>query len=144
MPSSGFEKLFLGATSKHFEFAKQLRNNPTTAEESLWKYLSNKQLLGLKFRRQHPISNFILDFYCNEIRLSIELDGAVHNEVSQHEYDQERTRSLNEINITEIRFYNNQVMNDIDSVISKIKNVAAELKSQISNSNSHPQPPVGA
>lgn len=130
MSEKKFENLFQGASPKHFEFAKTMRKNPTPAEDLLWNCLSNKQIQTLKFRRQHPVSSFILDFYCHEIKLAIELDGEIHNDAKQHEYDTERTKSLTQIGITEIRFKNDLVINDIAAVLNEIEKVVREMKSK--------------
>ncbi len=79
--------------------------------------------MNQRFRRQHPIAIYILDFYCDHIKLSIEIDGHNHNVSDQHEYDLNRTEFLNSIGITEIRFTNDEVMSNIELVIEKIKNV---------------------
>ncbi len=73
------------------ERRKELRKNLTSAEATLWKYLQRKQLDGHKFRRQHSIENFIVDFYCPKEKLIIELDGAYHLDFAQQNYDLERT-----------------------------------------------------
>jgi len=75
------------ASAKIFQHAKALRRSSTEAEERLWVELRNKKLKGLKFRRQHPIDKWIVDFYCHEKKLVIELDGSVHNEKEIAEYD---------------------------------------------------------
>jgi cyclase len=72
------ENMFYGAGSIIFKRAAELRANPTPMEEHLWHFLSKNQL-GLRFKRQHPISNYIADFYCHSIKLAIEIDGSVHN-----------------------------------------------------------------
>ncbi len=79
------------------EFARELRRNMTPAEVVLWQLLRNRQLAGFKFRRQHAIDAFIVDFVCLEHKLVIEIDGAVHNDVIQHGYDIQRTELLGEI-----------------------------------------------
>ncbi|WP_448600771.1 endonuclease domain-containing protein, partial [Thermoleptolyngbya sp.] len=81
-----------GSTPAIEQAAKQLRKQSTLAEEILWQALRNRQLNGLRFRRQHPVGRFILDFYCPSAKLVIELDGAVHT--NQQEYDTIRTREL--------------------------------------------------
>ena len=86
------------------EFRKDLRNNLTPAEATLWKYLQNSKLDGRKFRRQHSIKNYILDFYCPSEKLGIELDGSSHNGFASDEYDNERTAELNKLRIRIIRF----------------------------------------
>ena len=108
-----------GASPDMFEFAANLRKRMTASEKMLWDRLKNKSLND-KFRRQHPIGQYILDFYCHRKRLSIELDGNVHDNKEQKIKDIERTSYLNELGIKEIRFKNKEVMNNIDKVISKI------------------------
>jgi len=98
--------------------ARNLRKNTTEAEAILWNEIRNKKIKGYKFRRQHPLSNYIADFYCHEARLVIEVDGEIH-EYSK-EYDECRSSMLNEYGITIIRFSNNEIFNDLNSVISRI------------------------
>ena len=99
---------------------KQLRNNLTPAEAALWKMLQNSQLEGRKFRRQHSVGNYILDFYCPSERLCIELDGAYHFTEQGASYDQERTHFLNRHNIRVIRFENKDVFEQTDYVLQTI------------------------
>jgi very-short-patch-repair endonuclease len=97
--------------------AIKLRKESTPAEQKLWSRLRNDQL-GINFRRQHAIGNYIPDFCSPKAKLVIELDGSQHSE--QEEYDIERTRYLESQGYTVIRFWNNQVMNDMDGVIRAI------------------------
>lgn len=83
--------------------------------------LRNRQLCGKKFRRQHPIAGYVLDFYCHVCKLAIELDGAQHNEAEEREYDIARTKLLNEHGITVLRFWNNEVMDDVGEVVKRIE-----------------------
>ena len=87
-----------------YEYAKQMRKNSTEAEKILWRRLGNKQVGGFKFRRQHPVDKFIIDFYCHEINLAVELDGDAHNESEQKYSDKGRTETLKEFGINVIRF----------------------------------------
>lgn len=112
--------MFYGAEPVIFKYAKELRNNPTQAEQILWEYLKNKQL-GAKFRRQHPISNYIADFYCHKLRLVIEIDGDYHADVEQMRYDKFRSEELEKFEIKVIRFSNKQVLNDIEFVLKQLK-----------------------
>ncbi len=98
--------------------ARQLRHEVTPAEQLLWERLRNRQLLGLKFRRQHPVGNFIVDFYCAEQKLIIELDGAVHEH--QRERDQERTEILERQGYRVIRISNTDVKRDLEEVLRRI------------------------
>ncbi len=102
--------------------AKSLRQKETEAEKKLWSFLRNRQLNGKKFRRQHAFGVFILDFYCHECKLVIELDGSVHKGSINRQYDEARTSYLKENGITVIRFYNSEVMKNIEGVLGKIKN----------------------
>ena len=113
-----------------YEYAKQMRKNPTKAEEVLWHRLKNKQLAGLKFRRQHPVDRFIVDFYCHEKKLVIEVDGDIHTHAEQSDLDKGRTDTLNEFGIDIIRFGNEEVLNNVDNVIKKIKEKIEELKAK--------------
>jgi very-short-patch-repair endonuclease len=99
---------------------KQLRNNATQAEKLLWHELRNSQLAGKKFRRQHSVGKYILDFYCPDERLAIELDGGQHDEEKQKEHDDIRTKYLNNLKISVIRFKNTDVIFGRDFVIKKI------------------------
>jgi len=98
---------------------RQLRNNATTEEKLLWEFLRKKQN-GYKFRRQHSIENYILDFYCPEKRLAVEVDGAHHYTEEGKEYDKARTEVLNMHQISVMRFSNNEVMNNTAGVIKQI------------------------
>lgn len=108
------------------EFAEENRKNPTEAESVLWNTLKAKGV-GLKFRRQHIIEDFIVDFFCNEKKLTIELDGGYHRVPEQMKKDEERTARLQELGYTELRFTNEQVLCEIDNIIKEIIQVAQSL-----------------
>lgn len=97
---------------------RDLRNNPTPEENILWQQIRNSKL-GFKFRRQHSIGNFIVDFYCPVKKLIIEIDGGQH--LDKKEYDKERSNYLESLGFKVIRFWNDEVNNDIDKVIEKIR-----------------------
>lgn len=99
---------------------KELRKNLTSAEATLWKYLQRKQLHGRKFRRQHSIENFIVDFYCPKEKLIIELDSAYHLDFAQQNYDLERTNRLETLGFKVVRFENKLVFEAIDYVLEEI------------------------
>lgn len=120
--------MFFGAKPVTFERAKELRERPTEAEKLLWGILKKNQMLGLRFKHQHPISIFIADFYCHPIKLVIEVDGEIHNNKENKDYDANRAFELQELGITILRFTNHQVINDIDSVRSKIEAQCRVLK----------------
>ena len=109
-----------GAKASTQQNAKDLRQRETEAEQKLWALLRNRQLNGKKFRRQHAIAHYVLDFYCHESKLAIELDGHFHTQPEVKEYDNSRTALLNEIGITVLRFWNNEVINDPSKVLQKI------------------------
>jgi very-short-patch-repair endonuclease len=101
------------------ENAKSLRNSQTDAENRLWYYLRAHRFMGLKFKRQKPIGSYIVDFVCWEQRLVIEIDGGQHAE--QIEYDIRRTQYLENEGYKVLRFWNNQVMSESESVLEAIR-----------------------
>ena len=114
--------MHLNASPQIFRQADELRWNMTKAEKLLWDRLKEKKLNGYKFRRQHPILRFIVDFYCHSENLVIELDGEVHNDEFQNQYDEERTKVLVESGLKVIRFKNEEVFDEIENVIEEIRN----------------------
>jgi very-short-patch-repair endonuclease len=110
-----------GAPARNFLFSKENRKQATEAEKLLWKQLRDRNLYGLKFRRQHPVSDFIADFYCDKCKLIIEIDGAYHDGIEQKQHDDGRTFELTELKITIIRFTNAEVIEDMNFVLGEIK-----------------------
>ena len=104
------------------EEAKRMRKEPTDAEAALWELLRDKKL-GDKFRRQHLIDDFIVDFVCLSKNLVIEVDGGYHNDPTQKEYDQQRTLYLNEKGFKVIRFTNEELLGNTEAVLTKIKDI---------------------
>ena len=102
---------------------KELRLNQTEAEKALWKRIRNKQYNGLKFFRQYGIGPYILDFYCPEVKLAIELDGGQHNDVENKDYDETRTEYLKAHGIEVIRFWNTEVLGNMEGVLAKVEAV---------------------
>ncbi len=102
------------------EFARKLRKEQTDAEQFLWRILRNRNFCGLKFRRQCPIGAYILDFFCDDLNLAIELDGGGHATVDQTAYDEERTKIINGAGIRVIRFWNHDVFNETEAVLEEI------------------------
>jgi very-short-patch-repair endonuclease len=98
--------------------AKELRKSQTPTEEKLWELLRNRKLGGYKFRRQHPIGGFIVDFYCDEVRLVIELDGGVHNR--QKGYDLAREQWMEENGYRVLRFENERIESDGEEIAAEI------------------------
>ena len=109
------------------QFARELRQPLTPAEATLWRILRNRNL-GYKFRRQHEIEVFIIDFYCAEVKLCIEIDGDTHLEQGQQEYDAARTEYLELLGRKVIRFSNNDVRYNINAVVLEIINTCNKLK----------------
>ena len=116
MKKPGHNKKFLQP------FRKALRNNLTPAEAYLWKQLQRRKFKGRKFRRQHSIENFIVDFYCAEEQLIIELDGEVHKTPLSEEKDEKRTKKLEDFGFKVIRFENRMVFDFLPSVLKEIEN----------------------
>ncbi|BBA35440.1 uncharacterized protein sS8_3503 [Methylocaldum marinum] len=101
------------------QLARALRKQQTDAEKLLWSRLRNRQLQGCKFRRQQPIGPYIADFLSLEPKLIIELDGGQHTE--QQEQDNQRTRYLQALGYRVLRFWNHEVLNDLDAVLEAIR-----------------------
>jgi very-short-patch-repair endonuclease len=101
--------------------SRLLRKRATPAEVILWEEIRNRKLNGLKFRRQYPVSGFILDFYCAEKNLGIELDGSIHN--TQEEYDKLREQRIIEKGIRVLRFSNQEILENLEDVKTKIENL---------------------
>ncbi len=105
---------------------KELRSHATPAEAVLWKMLKGRNADGMKFRRQQGIGPYVLDFYCPELRLCVELDGSSHD--YKYEYDEQRTEFLQKQGIRVLRFSNEQVWQGIDSVVNEIVRVGRLIK----------------
>ena len=123
--------MYFGAKPDIFEKARELRKFETEAERLLWTRLQNNQLLGLHFRRQHPINRFIADFYCPKIKMVVEVDGGIHDIPENKAYEIGRSEILNDFDIIVIRFTNEQIINDIESVIKEIETSAIKLLDEI-------------
>lgn len=100
---------------------RQLRNHSTAAEAALWVLLKDKQLDGFKFRRQHSIGGYVLDFYCPSKKLAVELDGHHHKEEEQAKEDAKRTGFINSKGITVIRIENHNVFDNTSAVLDYIR-----------------------
>ncbi|HBG07652.1 MAG TPA: hypothetical protein DDY22_19370 [Geobacter sp.] len=107
----------------------------TDAERALWRALRSHQMAGLKFRRQHPFGDYIFDFACLQYKLVIEVDGGQHTEQLKHDYD--RTHQLMAAGFTVIRFWNNEVLQEIESVKERIWRTVRETQP-----HPHPDPPL--
>jgi very-short-patch-repair endonuclease len=110
--------------------ARQLRQNSTDVEAKMWSKLRAGQLDGLSFRRQHPAGPYTLDFYCPQLRLAIELDGGQHNEPLQQSRDQQRNDWLGSRGVTVLRFWNNDVTQNLRGCLELIKSTADDLRAR--------------
>jgi very-short-patch-repair endonuclease len=115
--------------------ASNLRKAQTPAEQLLWSKLRAPDLSGYKFRRQHPFENYILDFYCSEAKLAIELDGGDHSAIQNMNRDKERTSKLQKNGIRVIRFWNHEVLTNLDEVIMEIDAILQEITVQEEDKN---------
>lgn len=122
------DSMWKGTSSEIFSNAKDLRNKITEAEGLLWEQLKSNKFHNLKFRRQHPILNYVVDFYCHKLKLVIEINGGYHANKEQIEKDNQRSENLifNELKV--IRFTNSQVKDNIADVLIGIEEVIAEYK----------------
>ena len=128
------ENRILPYNSKLKDFARELRKNSTYAEIELWKILKGKQMHGYDFHRQKPIDNYIVDFYCPELKLAIEVDGSSH--IDQDKKDKVRQDSLEKFGICFLRFTEKDVLSNLEGVWKAIDDLVINLKS------THPLPPL--
>ena len=110
------------------EFAKTMRSNATDAENLMWQLIRAKRFMNLKFRRQHVIKPYIVDFYCHELSLVIELDGSQHGTDEAIEYDAERTKFLDALGLSVVRYWNHDVLSETDVVLRDLWRRCSELK----------------
>jgi very-short-patch-repair endonuclease len=103
------------------DLARAMRHELTWAEKSLWRELKNRKLAGLKFRRQQPFGTYILDFYCSDLKMVVELDGGQHDHPETRDYDLARTRFLEEEGLKVLRFWNSQVRENLPWVLESIR-----------------------
>lgn len=115
--------MHFGAEAFSFNAAENLRKYQTKAETALWQELMNKKLNGIKFRRQHPVSRFVVDFYCHSAKLVVELDGGIHKNPEVKENDDNRQHELEGLGLKVIRFSNDEVLLDMETTLNKIVEV---------------------
>lgn len=113
---------------KLLEFAKTMRSNATDAENLMWQLLRAKRFMNLKFRRQHVIKPYIVDFYCHELGLVIELDGSQHGTEDAIQYDAERTKFLEALDLSVVRYWNHDVLNGTEKVLGDLWNICLKMK----------------
>jgi len=117
----------------HLDFKRRLRSDMTGPEKRLWSRLRSRQLQGSKFRRQHGIGPYIVDFYCPEQSLVIEIDGDSHADAEQIEKDQRRDRYLQSIGLRVVRYTNDDIMKNLDGVLE-------DLQKRVSSGSASPNP----
>lgn len=136
LPHSG-GKVRMGGKRPGRIKAKELRNNPTDAELKLWRYLRHRRIGGQKFRRQHPVGPYVLDFACLEKGLIVEVDGGQHGERAA--YDSERTAWLESRGFRVLRFWNNEVLRDVETVLDLIVEALEKCGEYYSHLNPPPK-----
>ena len=124
----GDSKLHLGAGRELFNYARMNRRSLTATERILWNRLRDRRFKGLKFRRQHPILDYIADFYCMEHHLVIEIDGGYHLEREQSDYDKGRDNDLSGLGLKTLRFTNQEIEEDLDKVLHIIEKHLSQQK----------------
>ena len=110
------------------ERSREFRKYPTEAENTLWQAIRGRRIAGLKFRRQHPLLGLIFDFYCPEIKLAIEVDGNVHQNIDQKERDNLRTEIVTDHGILVVRFRNSDVTDHLDEILQQIRLISEQRK----------------
>jgi very-short-patch-repair endonuclease len=134
------ERMFAGASDTLFKRAAELRSHLTHAEEILWIYLKTKPL-GFKFRRQHPFLNYILDFYCHQLKFVIEVDGPIHQKQEIKKNDEEREGHLKDHGLSILRFTNEELIAKPEDVISRIeRHLALNTKPKIAQPDNPKSP----
>ena len=118
-----YYKFHYNAFPETFIKARSLRKEMTDVERILWQKIRNRKISGFKFRRQHPIGQFIVDFFCPEKDLIIELDGGIHMEEVVKERDENRSAELERLGLKVVRFRNEEVEEDIDGVLDRIRDL---------------------
>jgi very-short-patch-repair endonuclease len=118
--------------SSQTEKRRKLRQNQTNAEELVWRFIRNRQLLGYKFKRQYSIDHFVIDFYCAELKLAVEIDGVSHNTAEQKKKDIIRQKYLEDFNIKFVRIKDEELFGNpnkaFGKIESEIKSISKDLK----------------
>jgi type I restriction enzyme M protein len=122
------------------EGARQLRSKQTEPESFLWLMLRGRRFLGLKFRRQHPLPPFVVDFYCDELKLAIELDGGQHNEDHAVADDARRARLIADRGVALVRYWNHDLMQNTESVLEDLYVRALSMPRPSPGAARHPLP----
>ncbi|HPB24547.1 MAG TPA: endonuclease domain-containing protein [Bacteroidales bacterium] len=119
--SDNINDMHYGSNHFAFEKAREFRDKMTDAEKILWEALRNNQFLGLKFRRQHPINRFVVDFYCHKYKLVIELDGNIHDLAEVKNNDEKREVELKKLGLNILRLKNYEITESLKASLEKIK-----------------------
>ena len=119
-------------TSQYLAFVRQLRREQTEAEKLLWYCLRGRQLYGLKFRCQYPFGPYVLDFYCHEYKLCVELDGGQHYESAGIQHDEQRQAFLTSHSIYTLRFSNRDVLQHLEAVLLQVAEAVKPLTPTLS------------
>jgi len=127
----------LNTMTKHFnkssetEKRRKLRQNQTNAEELVWRFLRNRQILGYKFKRQYSVDHFIIDFYCAKLKLAIEIDGGTHNTPDQKKKDLVRQNYLESFNIKFVRIKDEELFGNPNKAFAKIEQAIQLIEERI-------------
>lgn len=113
------------------EYARKLRNGQTRAEKALWHVLKGREYFGYDFHRQKPVGNYIYDFYCYKLRLVIEVDGITHESPDVQRNDRDKDRHALSIGFGILRFTDDEVLENIDNVIGRIKEYVVEFENGV-------------
>ncbi|HTE32798.1 MAG TPA: endonuclease domain-containing protein [Chryseolinea sp.] len=121
------KELHFGASPKLFQYARINRRPLTPSERKLWNCIRSGRLKGFKFRRQHPVADYIVDFFCLQCKLALEIDGGYHRDLEQIKYDNDRNRVLAEFGIRTIRFTNTEIDEDLPMVVREIERSVVDM-----------------
>ena len=119
--------MYFGASKELILFARQLRQNMTPAEKELWEHIRNKSI-GYKFRNQHALYKYVVDFFCFELLLIIEVDGTIHTLTEVALNDKDRENNLLGLGLHIIRFTNEEIFTNIEKVLTDIKHIISEIE----------------
>lgn len=123
---------FLYNNPKRKDLRQELRRNATPTEYFFWSFLCRGQVEGVKFRRQYGVGPFVLDFYCPELRLAVEVDGETHDTPEARKYDTQRTRFLQTNNIEVVRFQNGDILENTDWALDELRKFIITRRAQLS------------
>ena len=111
-------------SKRKIELSREMRKNMTGAEKLLWNKVRNRKLMNMKFRRQQVIDGVVVDFYCDELKLCVEIDGEIHRTEENRYYDEQREEILRSRGLNVLRFSNDEVLQEIDNVLQRIADSA--------------------